>query len=531
MINDLKLKDFKNVFFESKKFLLIYLIFITITTLSTLSYKNMVHPKFELLTFALIAILGIFCIVYYFLHDSEEELHKVAFVIILCFGILTLLIVPICDVSDEIEHFAHAEIESRGIISPHWTGEEMGVDRLFNATDEEFSTEVNEGAGFWTIQSQLNFNEVRGHTIFETEYDTEKINHTPAIYHSAFEQNPFYGYLPQAVGIFIAKLLDLNAIWMLWLGRLFNLLCYASLISLAIKKTPYLKIPLLTVACIPIALYQAASCSIDSMIIGLGLLLISYLIYFCKSKDNSLGNREILIFSILCVLLGLCKLPYLAFIFLLLFVPKEKFSMKNSYMYIILCILLVSVIGLVWSKYATPALLHSWRSGHSFANSTQQINFLFSHPMNIGHFVYQIFTDEIVNLINGVFNFFGAKNVYHYTDTYFLITPLLLIFLALTMFFYPKNIEFKPKTKIGVIFVLLLVYVGTCIVQLLTWSNVGESSLGISIRYFIPLLAFLPIIFNFNYKKRFKDCFDDYAIVFIIVFMATLVLSFATKFY
>ena len=35
-------------------------------------------------------------------------------------GIVCALIVPICDVSDEIEHLARAEITSQGVIIPHW---------------------------------------------------------------------------------------------------------------------------------------------------------------------------------------------------------------------------------------------------------------------------------------------------------------------------------------------------------------------------------------------------------------------------
>ena len=66
----------------------------------------------------------------------------------------------------------------------------------------------------------------------------------------------------------------MNVIWMLWLGRIFNLILYAGLISLAIKKTPVLKMPMLAVACIPISIYQAASLSIDSIIIGLASGLI-----------------------------------------------------------------------------------------------------------------------------------------------------------------------------------------------------------------------------------------------------------------
>lgn len=115
-----------------------------------------------------------------------------AFVIILCFGIICSFIVPIVDVSDEVEHLTRAEITSQGVIVPHWTGEEIGIGRLYNHTNEEFSTEFNSGIGFETISSIKFFSENREVTVFETNHDTDKINITSHIHGSAFEQNPFY---------------------------------------------------------------------------------------------------------------------------------------------------------------------------------------------------------------------------------------------------------------------------------------------------------------------------------------------------
>ena len=98
------------------------------------------------------------------------------------------------------------------------------------------------------------------------------------------------------------------------------------------------------------------------------------------------------------------------------------------------------------------------------------------------------------------------------------------------LFFYPSDCNFNLKTKLGALFVLLVVYIGTCFIQLLTWSYVGQINLGVSIRYFIPLLALIPIIVpHKNYFSQ-KE-FDNYAMIFIISFMAALILAFATKYY
>ena len=527
----IKLNNIINTFLKNKKFVIIYLTLILVLFLSTVSNKNIIHPKFELLTFLLVAIIGLFCILFYFTHNSYKELYKVAFVVILCFGIICSLIVPIVDVSDETEHLTRAEITSHGVIIPHWTGHDLGVDRLFNHTDEEFSTVKNSNVGFESIESIHFFNSHREKTVFETGHDTDKIDASPVIMESAFEQNPFYGYIPQAIGILIAKLLDLNAIWILWLGRIGNLVCYAGLISLAVKITPKLKMPLLAVSCIPITIYQAASASIDSMIFGLGILAVAYFIRLCKLEEKSIDFKQTFIFAVLCLLLGLLKLPYLAFIFLILFIPNKNFKDDGNVKIMkILSIVVVAAIGILWSRYSTPALMHSWRSSYNYVNSTAQMNFLVQNPVQILNFIQQIFTTDLIYLCNGVFNFFNGTLGAHYQDHYTVITTCIQAFLLFVLFIYPDDIEFDLKTRLGSLFVFLVVYIGTCFVQLLTWAYVGQMSLGISIRYFIPLLALIPIImphFNYTDTKRF----DNYSFVLIVSFMAALILAFATKYY
>ena len=523
--------NFKDNFLEFKKYWIIYLIFISVCFLSTLAVNSFSRVKLVGAVFFIVAVLGIFCITYYF-SNKDGEFYKVAFVIIVCFGLICSLIVPICDVSDEREHLNRAELTSQGIIFPHWTGEDMGLERTYNLTNGDKSTKLNVGAGYATIESSVFFVKNVGKTVFETNNDTDKINYSPKIAESAFEQNPAYGYLPQALGILVAKLLDLNVIWMLWLGRMFNLICYAGLISLAIKKVDEFKIPLLVVATIPITIYQAASMSIDSMVIGLGILAVAYFIHMCTAEKKTLKNRDIIIFSVITLLLGLCKLPYLAFIFLLLFIPRDNFG-EDCYVnrLMLICIVGVAIIGICYSEYSSPTLLHSWRSAYNNVNSTQQIQYLLNNPNGIGKFIQSIFSTELLKLSDGFFNFYGGTPGAHYSDKYLFISTVYKIFFAIVLLAYPVAVKFSKITKIGALLVALIIYVGTAIIQLLTWANVGGLNLALSLRYFIPLFALVPIIVGFNHNLDYKVKFDRYTMVLIVGFLGALILSFATKYY
>ncbi len=60
-------------------------------------------------------------------------------------------------------------------------------------------------------------------------------------YWPASTNTPFYSYLFSALGILIAKCLDLSVIWTLWLGRLANLLLYGGFVYFAIKKLLFIR--------------------------------------------------------------------------------------------------------------------------------------------------------------------------------------------------------------------------------------------------------------------------------------------------
>ena len=521
-------ESFKENLKLSKKYWLTYLIFILITCLSTVYNDSVTHPKLVILLFIATSLLGIFCIVYYFMHNDDGQLYKVAFVIIISFGLLCCFFTPIVNHVDELEHLTRSEITSQGVIFPDWIGDEMGIDRLYNASSGEKSDIYNHGVGFKTIESIKFYSTFREKTMLQTHNDTDKINTTPFIRGSAFEQNPFYGYLPQGIGIFIAKLLDLNVIWILWLGRAFNLIFYACVVSLAVRKSPSLKVPLMIVACIPIAIYHAASVSIDAMIFALGLLAIAYFIYMCQSDESSLDNKDILVYSIICLLLGLCKLPYLAFIFLLLFVPKANFR-KYNIIPILLCILVIGAVGIIWSRYSTPALMHSWRSNLNYVNSTKQMDYLINNPPEILTFLKHTLTGGLSYILSELFNF-----DYRYPESfarYALITILLQIYLAISLFAYPNEYRFDIKAKVGSLLVLLIIYFATFFIQLLTWANVGNMQVGVHMRYFIPLFALIPIIIQIKKNPFERKTFDKFIVVFMVGFMATLFMALVTRFY
>ena len=228
---------------ENKNYFLIFIILTILCTVILFTKVNYSSPGKEIIILLITLIIGCISITSFI---KDKEIHKTAVIIIILFGLMCVFLSPIGSVSDEVEHFTRAEITSQGVLFPEYISE-------------------NNTQGFLTIHSTSS-NIDRDKTIFQTDWDTQKINTTEVLSNSAFQQNPFYVYIAQAIGIELAKILNLNNIYLLWFARICNLLLYAGICGIAIKKTPMLKVPMAVIACFPLSIIQAASCSCDAFI-------------------------------------------------------------------------------------------------------------------------------------------------------------------------------------------------------------------------------------------------------------------------
>lgn len=484
--------------FNGKKYILLYLVILSFFTINFFQYENYLSPFFEIALLILVFIIGSFALYYY--TQNEDNLHKVALIIILLFGITCVFLTPIDDVSDEQEHSIRSEIVSTGQLSTDYI-------QIPNSTEH----------GYKTIASLILLGENTGSNVIKTDVDDLKIDLTPSYISSAFSQNPFYSYLPQAIGMLFAKLLDLNAIWLLWLGRLFNLIAYAFIISFAIRKTPILKFPMLIVSILPLAIYQAASLSADAMFISLSMLAFAYFLYLYKTPNIKWIDLGIFYGAI--ILAGLLKSPFLALSLLIFLVPKQNFENNTQNIVSKFAIVIALGAGILWSGYATSVLANSWRGDHfisNHVNATEQMNLILSNPIFSIERFSNIF-NEFPVIIDRFFYFSNAGGAYSSR----LLSSLYMIFFMIFALIYPLDEKFDVKTKLKGFLIGFLIYFGVIVAQYLTWASVGAETVinGVFSRYFIPLLIFVPLIMNsdiFEYdKEKLSLIFLTIAISFI----------------
>ena len=303
----------------------------------------------------------------------------------------------------------------------------------------------------------------------------------------------------------------MNAVWLVWLGRLCNVLFYDILVSYAIKKTPIFKIPIALVATMPMSIYLASSLSIDATVNGLGILAIAFALYMYKS-EKSLEIKDILLFDIIVFLCGTCKITYIALIFLVLLIPMSKFKNKKDYLLTIFSsimgILLIFYLYTCYVSHAMnlPTLEMFFNQPTSNGNSsitTDNSNSLTSES-SIKNLKFLIkseifgFYEQCVRLFTFGWLTYNSPILYNFS----------LIYYGLIGFFYPENSKINLKHRIIPFLVILIIYSATFF-ALIDYSlyHCPDATLiqGVQGRYFIPLLPLIPLVFNINKNKRFKD--------------------------
>ncbi|MBQ9026560.1 MAG: DUF2142 domain-containing protein [Methanobrevibacter sp.] len=472
-----------------------YVLIVLAFSIFFFNFTDYSHLSFKIAVIIFLIIIGSVSIILY--NYENVDMHKVAFIIILLFGITMLFLTPFTDASDEIEHFIRSDIVSTGQISTDYVP-------MPNTTEY----------GYQTINTTIIFAKATGMTVFDTNVDDAKIDYSPNYFNSAFPQNPFYAYLAPAIGIFLAKLFDLNAIWMLWLGRLCNIILYAGIVSFAIKKAPKFKLPLLIVAISPTVILLAASTNCDGLFTALALLAFSYFLYLRQNSNIRWSDLAIFFTSIL--LAGFLKLPYLALSLLVFLIPNENFKDKRQNIISKLAILLLFVLGLIWSGYATSQLLNSWRGQHMIennVNASAQISYLVSDPF--------IFIEKLSRLISELpividrYFFFPDAGRVQFSQMFASIYTLFILGFSL---FYPLDEKINLKSRAKAFAIAFIVYAGVMFAQYLTWSGVGAANLsaGVYGRYFAPLLIFIPFIIG-NVHEGFDK--NKWSLIALIIAM------------
>lgn len=479
--------------------MLIYLALILVFIFAMFTPENFAHPENEIIIISLVSVLGLIAI--YFSHKNKLELHKVALVLIIIFGLLMVFFTPPFSFTDEPAHFTRSELITEGSLYPKFTDNGIYVDDYYFVFQQSYfgTTILTENNGYT--------NPITDHKGY-WEWTTS---------------SPVYSYLLSALGILLAKLLNLPAIWAVFLSRMANLILYGAVAYYMIKIIPKFKLPLLIFATMPLCISQASSLSYDAFILTFTLIILAY---FIKMYYGEINKKNLAIFFISILLISLIKQPYIMLSFLTLLIPFEDKRQKIYVGLSALAIILLTIFSA--SSFFTSLFMTTASHNPSVPANTSligQTNFILSNPL--------IVLSLIKNIIISIPNLFILKsNFFHYTGYkgIKLINMLYVLFFIGFSLFYKIDIEFKKRERAILALIFLITYIGIYGIFYLTWTPVGAKTiLGVQSRYFLPVIMLIPLMIPNKFKKIENK--ENYIFTFIIISLTGMFLLVITHFY
>lgn len=310
-------------------------------------------------------------------------------------------------------------------------------------------------------------------------------------------------YLPQALGVAMARIFTDRLIIMAYAARIMNILVSFTALYFAMKLMPFGKKILFVAMSIPIALEGLSSLSPDGMTISVSFLFIAYLLHLIfEKKEEPLTWKQTAAVTALGVVLALCKIVYLPIVGLVLLLPRTKFpSRKRQIIQIALMIGLAVIANLIWLSISS-GYLATFKEGRPVS----QLGTLLANP--IEYLQTLMYT---INL-NGAKYFLsmlgGEVGLNEYVSLHSIVPFVFAILLLLATFSSKEN---KPKFstyQMIIMALIVLAVVGLIFTSLyIQWTREeSDSIMGVQGRYFIPILPIaLLLLSNLNIKLEYSE--------------------------
>lgn len=300
-------------------------------------------------------------------------------------------------------------------------------------------------------------------------------------------------YLPQAAGIWLGRALVLPPIYILYLGRLTNLVVVMLLLALAVRLMPMQKWAMAAVILLPMSLYQCASLSADGTTLAFAFLFFALVLRLTLVPEQKPTRPYLFSLSLLSICLCLAKTAYFPLLALLLIVPAAKFA--TGWRGKIGMLLLVGVAGLV-------ALgLWMWLIGDLYSSPLprvephKQLEYLKSNPSEVLGILARTWQQHAERLGVGMLGrelSWGDVKI-----GLFYLRPIAEVFFLFVLFDASNQLAASPSAWSRIL--SAVIWLGTAIVlallMYLSWTEIGAPVVvGLSARYFLPVLPLLALV-------------------------------------
>ena len=294
-------------------------------------------------------------------------------------------------------------------------------------------------------------------------------------------------FVPQALGMVLARLVGLGALGCLYAGRLANLACYTLLCWLALRGCRRYQPVFLGVMLLPLSLYMAASLSYDATLLGFYYLVASY---YCRDE---IRDRDVYAFFAAFVLMNVAK-PYinLLWIVLPLILPRRAWKTRWKKWQVALAGLAGAVVVTRFIEWYGVAFRHNYGTIERMIEGVEQLPqlaFILSNPLR---YIAVLFGTLYENEF-----FIGQLGVFGSLDLPIpllnILCPAVLLFCAALSVHEKSSLRPLPAAGLGA---LSMVYIaGAMTAMYITYTPVGMVRvIGLQARYFLPVFLMLLVL-------------------------------------
>lgn len=295
---------------------------------------------------SVVVFLGI-----YFAMRGRMPLHRLVFVLVLCFGMLYSFVLPPYAAPDEKYHINQSftlACKWANMLSPdEWRMGNVPLDMTYRREHDFDPLLQNEKTTVFSWQ-ELSEN------LFTTTPDSFD-SHT-ALEELQTDRNPTL-YLFSAAAVFLAYVFHLGFVPALMLGRTANLIVFALLAALAVKAAPFGRRVFAAAALLPMTLHLAASFSRDAVLLGLCFGFTALLLDAVYGQPTP---KRMAALAVAGILLAPGKMVYLPLAALFVLVPAAALghhakAKKMGYLAACLALALVLNTGTLTGALGSPA--------------------------------------------------------------------------------------------------------------------------------------------------------------------------------
>lgn len=444
--------------------------------------NNQIYLIFQYLIYLM--IMSVIFWFFTFTFIIEIKYWKLYPMLALTFGIVFMLAIPIYVVPDEPVHLMTAYKVSNRILN---TDRTKGYYIYGRADDMEMPITTTE----YNLEKYTNYL-ARLNTPLQKGQSAYKLSGTNYLH------TPQYQYYISGLGITIGRLLNFGTIKTFLLGRLFNLVLFVSVLTLAIYKTPKGKLIMMVLALTPIVIQQGMSYSYDVIVISLSFLIAALSLKLYSEDFHKLDYLILLIATMLLIpTKQFAYAPYALIPWLYLLI--KRFSFKSLLASVGAITLIALICYALINQNLFPFPVKSMLTNRKFIDWAQDYSYS----------ILSLIKDPVLSLK------IAATTIYSRTDFYFssiigkdlgwfeislpIIYPAFISLITLAVLFDKDQKKYSSSFWLNAVLLSVLSILFTFAGMLFGWTPKSSLSiLGVQGRYIIVVL---PLILMFISDK------------------------------